>query len=588
MCLLKFLFGDIKVAKTKSNFFKLFVFILCVMIIPVFAGCSLITTNVDKQLNEVALDFDNGRITITREELIDTYRNYNSSSTSAPTEESVKNALDLALNREILVELLTSDADDMKSVREQYNITKVELTTYSSNEVWQNVYDVINDSVKNYEDDLRAEAKATISTGTSSTEDEEDEYNAYKYARYDVTYEYIGDGKLQKVIKEKEVSNQSIALLTEAQKKLAFSEQAKIAYDNFRKLYWNYTDSIVLNKDAVNKKSYSDEAWSKWINQLLRNENERKLSKVEQEAFLRYVEKVYKVYYINAIVTTFQSNFEDGLAVSSNMVVDKFAELYNAQVEVYDTDVSKFNDTIATSAEKIYYMKNPQDFFKVNHILVKFTDEQTKAIEALGKQLENLEISKADYDVELEIIKADTKAYNRETGEYETLTELKTNLNKALANASTSYEKFAIFGDFMHKYSEDTATINAESCYYIPVNNKKIKDAMQEAFANASRELYKTGIVGNVSDWTETSYGFHIIMYTGNAQGVSPTNNVDSTLANLNKCKLNPLYNKSLLDQVIEQVTLQKFSDFQEEVLDEIKANKKMNYNVSVYQDLYK
>ena len=57
----------------KFRFFKFFVLALCICLVPTFAGCSLVTTNINKQLSEVAMSFDNGRVEITREELIILY-----------------------------------------------------------------------------------------------------------------------------------------------------------------------------------------------------------------------------------------------------------------------------------------------------------------------------------------------------------------------------------------------------------------------------------------------------------------------------------------------------------------------------------
>ena len=61
------------------KFFKMCVLMLCVCMIPSLAGCSLVTTNVDKQLNEVGASFNNGRVEVTREDLILTYNSIGNS-----------------------------------------------------------------------------------------------------------------------------------------------------------------------------------------------------------------------------------------------------------------------------------------------------------------------------------------------------------------------------------------------------------------------------------------------------------------------------------------------------------------------------
>ena len=565
----------------KMKFLKMFAFVLCMIMIPVFAGCSLITNNLDKQLNEVVVDYNNSQVTVTREELINTYRNIYSSSTSAPTEETVEDALNLALNRKIWVNFLT--ADDMETERTKLGVKKVVLTTYQSNEIWQNVYDYINSAVKSYETEDRT-AKNQPYNQTTSTEEEKD----YSYTPYEKKYTYEGNGVLTKVENDAKVANKSIALITEADKDLSFTETAKKAYDTFRQNYWHYTDSILLNDKATNTYSFSDKAWSDWINQLLRNENERNLSKVDAEAFWRQIKKVYDVYYQNAILTAWQEDYEADLTLTGNMVLDKFTALYDAQKELFDTDEKLFTDKIPTKAEALYYVKNPNDFFRVNHLLVKFNEEQTKAIEDAKTRLTNLEISLDEYNIVVNQIKANTKAYNRDTKEYEPVNKVLEDLTSELSNVNVESERFAIFRKYMHRYSEDTATLNAEACYYIPVDAKKNADVMEKAFADGSRKLYQAGVVGSISSsFVETTYGYHIIMYTGTAQSVTPSSNVAETLANLNKYKINPLYNKTLLDKVIEQITLTSFSDYQNGILDALKENKTIVYNKAAYSDLY-
>ncbi len=568
-------------AKIKS--IRLFALLLCVLIIPIFAGCTLVTTNVDKYLNEVAMSYDNGRVTVTREELISTYNSIGNSrfdDSSTPTKEGIESTLDLALNREILVDFLT--ANDMAEQREALKIQKVELTTFQQNEVWQKVYDYVNDSVESYEKDLRQEDDAMLPSGTTDEEAE----SLYEDALYDKTYILVEDNDgnfvLQKVAKDVEVSNKSIALFN-VDGGLSFSEKAEIAYETFRKNYWHWTDSILMNENATNKTSYSDRAWSKFINQLLRNEVDRNLSKTSEDAFLRQIEKVYDVYYQNAVLTVFQERYEDSVNVTSNMVYQKYKELYDAQVEKYTTDSSAFHSAVPTSAQNVYYMQDTTGYFKVNHILIKFSDEQNSRIEAEKKKLTNLEIDKATYEQNVAIIKSETKAQNGAT-----LSAVYNEITSALNSAGTESAKMSAFATLMHKYSEDTATLGGEACYYIPLDSSK--DSMEKAFADNSRELYNLGKgkVGDISaQWIETSYGYHVIMYTGTPTNVEATGNINTLITSLDAYRLNPLYNKTMLDKIIESVTLSSYSDYENNILTTIKKDKSLTKNEKVYSDLY-
>lgn len=571
----------------KIRFFKMLVLLLCICLVPSLAGCSLVTTNVDKQLNEVVASYNSGRIEITREQLIRTYNSIGNSrydNSSTPTKEGIEKTLELALNRAILVDFLT--ADDMESERTKLGLSKITLTTYESNEIWRSVYNYVNSSVKSYEDDLRQEAGLTIE------EESEEESDSTAYTPYEKTYSYYYDSDSNKFVLEhlksdETVENESIALF-DTNADLSFSEKAKQAYNNFRSKYWEYTDSSVMDPTYTSTTNFSDKAWTKYINALTRAEADRNLSKVNEEIFLRAIQDVYDVYYDNQILTRFQNDFEKNNNVSIDMVATKFKELYGAQKEQFTANPSAFDALIPTEGQKVYYMQNPDGYFKVNHILIKFSDEQNSAIEAEKKKLENGQIVKEQYEKNVAKIKSETKAYNRDTGEYESLDTFYSKLQTALSNAYTENDKMIVFRDFMHRYSQDDATLNADSCYYIPTDSKK--DTMQEDFANKSRDIYNNGNgkVGTISNWAETSYGFHIIMFTGKANMLNDNGSNETIVEKLNGYFLNPLYNKTMLDLMIENVTLTSYNTYETNILNQIKQSKNIVTFASSYNDLYK
>lgn len=578
----------------KISLFKILCLALCVLIIPVFAGCSLVTTNVDKFLSETVANFDSGRILVNREELIISYNyignsRYDNSSTI--TEEGVRSTIDLEVKRKLLVEFLTSDAQDMVAARAAKGVSQVSLSTYEYNEVWQNVYDYINSSVESIETELRADDGIL---DNDDGDEADSTYTAYSESSYDKTYnlsEVNGHFVLQKVEEETPVAKTSIALYTDADAEiLSFSELAEQAYQKFRSTYWHWTDSKVMDPTNTAARSYSDDAWSKFINNLLRSESDRNLTKNNADAFLRNVQMIYKLYYQNAVLSAFQETYTDeNIAVTGKDVADKYRELYAAQYEKYSDNPSAFDSAVSTGAADVYYMKDANKYMMVNHILIKFSDDQNDRIAAELVKLQNCEIDKDTYQKNVAAIKAETTGYNRETGQDVPLSQVYQEIMRinTLGNAS---DKIVAFGDLMHIYSEDDSTIGAESCYYIPTDTS-ITDAMQASFADASRELYADG-EGKVGDmttqWIETSYGYHIIMYTGvptNVDGMS--NNTEATLLKLDTYRINPLYNKTMLDKVIEQVTLQQYATYEEELIDYLMGGKEVVYYPDSFSDLY-
>ena len=570
----------------KMKFFKMCVLMLCVCMIPSLAGCSLVTTNVDKQLNEVVASFDNGRVEVTREDLILTYNsigNSNYDNSSTPTQSGVEQTLNLALNRAILVDFLT--ADDKQAEREKLGLDKIVLTTYEANNVWRNVYSYLNSALKNNEDQLREEAGATLEEKTTEEE------KSTAYTPYDKTYTYYYDSQsgqfvLERVTEDTPYENESIALF-DTSADLTFAEKAKQAMENFRSKYWEYTDSTEMDPTYESENSFSDKAWNKYINALTRAEADRNLSKEPAEIFLREVQRIYQIYYDNQILTRFQEDFEKSNDVTIDMVATKFKELYNAQYEQFTANPSAFDSLIPTSAEKVYYMQNPEGYFKVNHILIKFSDEQNDAMEAEKTKLSNGQITKTQYEANIEKIKSETKAYNRDTQEYESMDTFYSKLQSALSTATSDSTRMVVFREFMHRYSQDDATLNASACYYIPTDSTK--DTMEENFANVSRELYDNGNgqVSAISNFAETSYGYHIIMYTGNATNISASGNNQTIVERLNGYYLNPLYNKTMLDQIIENITLTSYSTYENNILNQIKADKNIVIYPSSYNDLY-
>ncbi len=573
----------------KLKFFKFCALALCVCVAPVFAGCTLVTTNVDKQLGETVAKFNNS-ITVTREELLITYNSTGNSrfdNSSAVTENGIRSTIDLELKRKILVDFLTSD--DMSEARAEFNVEKVTLSTKQINDTWQGVYDYINDSVKELEDELRG--------GKEASDEETSSYKTYEDSLYSKTYTLVekeNKYQLEKVLAETEVSNSFIGLYTEEDvnnKDLTFTKLAKQAYDTFRENYWHWTDSIVLNPEASNEESFSDEAWSKYINNLLRGENDRNLTKKGEDAFLRNVQLVYGIYYQNAILSAFQTKYtEENINVTVKNVADKYSELYAGQKEKYDTDPAAFNSKVATDSATLYYRLNPSNYFEVNHILVKFSDEQNKAIEAEKKKLENGEIDADTYKLNVQSIKMQTMATDRETGEKIPYAELKTLIeNKVREAGNDSASKVAAFAELMHRFSEDDATLGAESSYYVPVS-EKTTSSFQEPFVEGSREAYNegNGKIGDMtSTWYETSYGYHMIMYTGNPINVDANCNSQDLVVSLNAMRLNPLYNKTMLDKVIEQITLDEYADFEEALLDYLMGGKEVIYYPGSFSDLY-
>ena len=542
--------------------------VLVFAFVPLLAGCDLVTLNQGKYLSETVAQWRD--VKVTKEDLIRTYNNYGNStydSSGEVTKEGIERTIDLLVKRAVLVQYLISDD----------NGPVVTLTMAQQNEIWQNVYDSINSSIRSVEDDLRLDDDASLSDTTTESDEDSDvsEYSAYK-STYTLEQDSNGDYYLQKVTEDATVENVSKALY-DTNAVLTTSEKANIAYTNFKNNYLNYTD----------KSGYTDRALSKYLNNLIRNEDGRGLSTEPKEAFLREVERIYKIYYDNEILTVFQEQFEDNTSITVDMVQAKFKELYDSQKEQYTLDSSTYKTNMQSTSTTSYY--NPSsdvnNWFEVYHLLVGFSDEQTTELDNLKTMLKNGEIILDEYNKAIANVKNATIATNRFTGETMPYSQLLQEVQKALDSLDSTEAKIAKFREFVYAYSTDTSSITAENGMYIPLDSSL--DNMVEEFADASRELYNTKQKGAISDYVETQYGFHIIMYTGDVANVVYTDNTNALMAKLDSTLLNNITNKTMLDKVIEQISFDNYANYEESLINQIMSGYDTIYYVNAYKDLY-
>ena len=540
---------------------------LCLCLMPMFAGCDLIVTNMAKYLSQPVASIDN-TTEISMEELLNTYNSYGHSQfdgSGEPTKDGVESTIDLLVSRAIFVDYCT---DPDKSG--EYCVT---LTMKQQNAIWQNVYDTINDSIRAIENELREKDGKTIVTAGDDESDDADD--AKKYTAYEKTYTYNSStGVLSKVEKNTEIENVSIAPYDTTDEDITEQDKAKDIYKNFRENHWNYTDSKINPLYADNETSYSDRAFSKYINNLIKNkaEKERNFDTSNEYVLMREVESLYKNNYENAVFQAYQENYSKDIAVTVDKVVQKYTELYDAQQELFDARESNYDTAKKSTSTAVYYEKNPTDWFRVSHILISDEDESRDVWET---KLKNGAISKADYD--REIAKLDEALLGKANN-------VLNKLNTALAgkNAAARYE---IFRDYAFEYSTDTNSLGTEMDMNIPAD--ATKDQMVKPFANASRELRAEGNKGDITGLVKTDYGYHIIMYLGEYENINPTLGTDALMARLDSTLLSYLSNKTMLDKVIEQIKLETYSQHEQSMIEQLKSEASIVYYVDAYKGMY-
>ena len=533
-----------------------------------FAGCDLITTNMAKYLSQPVVSINN-TTEITMEKLINTYNTYGHSqfdSSGEPTKKGVESTIDLLVSRAVYVDYCT---DPEKSGK--YCVT---LTMKQQNEIWQNVYNTINDSIKAIEKELREKDGATLDTSGSGSESDTSS-SEKSYAPYEKTYTYNSyTGVLSKVEKDVEIENESIAPYDTTDADITEEDKAKDIYNNFREFHWDYTDSKINPNYQDNDTSYSDRAFSKYINNLIKNkaEKERGFNTESEYVFMREVEFLYQNNYENAVFQAYQENYSKDMSISVDNVVQKYKELYDAQKELFDANINNYVTAKKSTSTAVYYEKDASEWFRVTHILI--NDDETIREEWKTK-LSNGSISKADYNAE--IAKLDNALLSKAN-------KVLSDLNSAMAgkNAEARYE---IFRDFSYEHSKDANSLGTEVDMNIPSNPDY--DQMVKPFANASRDLRANGNKGDITGLVKTDYGYHIIMYLGEYENISPELSASALLAKLNATPLSYLSNKTMLDKVIEMIKLQTYSQHEQSTIEQLKSEATIVYYEDAYKNLY-
>jgi len=542
--------------------------IVCFSVVPMFAGCDLFQLNQSMYLKQAVATVDDTS-TITMEELINAYSSYGNSTydnSSSVTKKGIESTLDLLVNRAVLVDYLT---DEEKSGSEF-----VSLTTAEKNDIWRNVYKYFNEQISKLETTLRTDAGLTTSSDTSSSDSTKAKYSAYKktYSLVSVEGQYV----LQQVTDATVVENESVAPYDENDTTLTETQKAEDTYNNFRKYHWDYTDSHINDAEGTTNTavSYSDKAMTKFIKNLIKSESGQNLDTVTENVFMREVKRVYKNYYENEILTVYQNNFNANVNITTDMVIAKYKELYASQNETYNVRSAQYVTDMNSTTTTVYYQADPSDWFRVSHILVKYTDAENTEMTDWATKLNNQGCSLEEYNYELTQIKL--RALN-------SATKIWNELNAKLSQATSIEEKYSIFQDYAYLYSEDTGSLGLENDMAI---SRTGQDKMVASFQKASIDL-SDGQVGDISNCVESTYGFHIIMYLGEFENIATSLNNDALLAKLDVSQLSKLTNKTMLDKVIESISLSTYSNHETQLLKVLKKDLTITYYPDAYKNLY-
>lgn len=605
------------------------VFLMLVSFVFIFSGCNLWTLNKQKMLNQTAAKISD--ITVTYEDVYNayySYGNYYFDNQGDPTYDGMKQTATQLVNREVL----------LKALKEKGGDYYTKLNTKQSNEVWNSLYENINTSLYNYQKSImEIDGKNIKSLDTDDDEEEEKTGYEKEYTAYEKTYKYdldeaTGEYVLTKIEKPEELITQSVDVFQftpeemvgfeDLEQKLAsmtLEAKADRAFNNFKTKFWNRKDD--LDKNAKGE-YYCELAFNKLISVLKSNETDKTLNMEAKYVFYRFLDETFEELYNSKLITAFQENYEKTQSISSELVLSTFNNLAKAQNEKYRNsydDYSSFVGAMKSRSEPMLYFEKTNEWFQVSHILLKYDSSDVDKLKQLQTDYKNGKFaSKEVYEQKVMEVKNAIKFTDRKDGQkysaQEVLAMLRSAMGISINNAgkvtySTSVsaeQRIQAFNDFIYRFNMDDGANNAELAYYIPKDGKY--DSMVTPFANASRDLHESGIVGSISDLIEIDeiFGYedndgniqtpgysgeHIIIYLGEIQTLNTNQTV--SLSDLNSYVLNPLNNnltnqKTMLDYVIEKISIDNYNAYQSSVLQKLKKDNEIVYYDNILKDLVK
>ncbi len=537
----------------------------------VLTGCNLFPTNQAKYLSAPIVTFetaDGEQITIDKEDLLTAFNSYGSqlvNSYGYSIQEAIDATIEVLINREVMLD----------AAKKSITFGNGDL-----NEIWDEAYDTLISNLSSYEEQVIDQWKLNIPSTLEEEEESTTEYTPYKNQAEIV----LQDGKyVVKLLDTNTSVDQDVELYYEEGKEIeSLIETVNNKINNS------------ANKDVLT------EAKRQYIEALKTSEEGQGLSTNNDEVFKREVERVYEVVTENKYVEIYSDQIRgdnDISNISVSQVLRKLTADMLSSYTKYTLSPSQFDTDILENRADVDYVIN-NNYFYVNHILLKYDDETTAYIEDLEKALNNGTITKKQYETALEAEADKIKAKNIQTGETTSYspTDIYNQLTSEMTGVSDD-KKTEIFKDYIYTYNEDTGNMNAEYCYVIGKDNSQ----MVESFTEVSRELWDNGNgeYGSIG-YCISEHGVHIIFYAGpvtNAFSISNPDNFNLDTSNLEELSeivntiqntyLNEFNNKTLFDKVYEELATDNYSIFETMNLDVLKKDiKNLTTHISNYQDL--
>lgn len=523
----------------------------------IFASCSIKTQNSERYYDDVIAYV--GDETITREELLTAYNNYSFYLNYGHEASDLFDMIyDMLINQKVVV-------NEAKKT--------ISLTSQEKNEVWENVRKYIEDVLDSYEKEVREMLNATVEEEESSSEEETEKYLFEAYSR-----SKLADAR------ENDNGEEIIPGFTAPKKE-----------DNFyRFLAYNKYRANLQKTAKLNGKNIS-----------------------EDEAFNNEIDRLYKLYEDSKISSIYKNELKGTFKITNDDIVEKYKVLLNSQIQTF-SDGESYSDLVKSSnpSEFIYYYEDTENYlFRIQQILIPFSDEQSEQItvykadhkdyqDYLDALAEEIEFTYKDSEG-----KEQKKTYSAVNAEINALLDA---YNNPSNEVSYHNEKLLIekFWELKYYYSTDKLTTSSSTTTVKDTDSlwnlygytyTTDKDKLDSSYSTSGLMKLFNDTVYSVLDYYKTNnsytisscvtdYGVHYILFTGYApNGKIAEENYES----LSSTYISPVTNETVADYIYEIIlSSDKQSTFVNDKIAEL-ASKYTNEGkikkiVSEYKDFVK
>ncbi len=536
-----------------------------------FAGCSLIEHNDDKDARQVIAvinsieDTSNGVKYTSETKYIyksDLIRSMNTYAQQYMTNYnlSLKQAAERLLDELITRELLLIEADRI----EKQGL--IEWTQKDTNEQIRNIYSTVDSQLQtirkeilgDYDESAPSDDEEESSSTTypvpetEKDEDDKSDYELDKFGNIQYTVKKDKDGN---VVQEQAVDSNGYPMY-EKKKDEDGNEvddlTKPIMVDVMVPVYKNWYEELKKDESkwpgtrgTEEQKSLDREAVRRFVS-LIKElaDSDIKATKEDKAKFADDLKKINDVISNNGaeyvypmlgetyimeylvgesahqsiLINKLRDYIVGDVEVTDEEVVDAYTKQLTYQVETFTNDQSAYQTALSEGNTTMLYMRD-DSYFYVKHILLPFSEKQTAALTAYKNDPKN---AGKDYRImrDTQMVN-ETVVYAHVNGENDlsnpkTVNEVFDEIYGAMALvASNPKEAERKFDELTYKYNTDTGAFGYGKAYAVKRNDDEGHSGYMEEFYDGAIKLYDEHKVGEVlPEIVVTDYGVHIMYFS--------------------------------------------------------------------------